>query len=85
MNGHQTFFRIRQPSVPKTDGVSVQPWTVIASRDGKPGIKAAGVKHSQLLDEAEDDNPSVGGNVNNLVVEFDRMDLLARLQRDKRG
>ena len=52
----------------------------VASGDGEPSLKVAGVKGGQLFLEGHDDETSIGAHVGNLRVELDVLYLKSKIK-----
>ena len=71
------FFTAQSPNFPvaERDGIAVNAGAGVAGRDGEPGLQVAGVEDGELLHEGDDHDAAVHGDVGDLRVEFDVMDL----------
>ena len=71
------FFTAQSPNFPvaERDGIAVNAGAGVAGRDGEPGLQVAGVEDSELLHEGDDHDAAVHGDVGDLRVEFDVVDL----------
>ena len=52
-------------------GIPVNAWTRVAGGDGEPGVEVAGVEHGELLNEGDDHDAPVHGDVGDFRVELD--------------
>ena len=57
--------------VAQRNGIPVYARTRVAGGDGEPGLEVAGVEHGELLNEGDDDDAPVHGDVGDLRVELD--------------
>ena len=72
-----SFFTAQSPNFPvaERDGIAMNAGAGVAGRDGEPGLQVAGVEDGELLHEGDDHDAAVHGDVGDLRVEFDVMDL----------
>ena len=61
--------------VAQGDGVAVDAGARVAGGDGEPCLEVACVEHGKLLNEGDDHDAPVHGDVGDLRVELDVMDL----------
>lgn len=80
MNSDQSLICISKPAIAQRNRIDMNARARVASGDGEPSLKVAGVKGGQLFLEGHDDETSIGAHVGNLRVELDVLYLKSKIK-----